>query len=151
MLFFSESGCKGKNFFEYLPNIFGSFFSVLFRPPLSSLAKGRVVGKEGVLLAAPGVQERIVKHRCFLFESGCKGKNFISYLPNFSGSFFSFFFSTGMVLVETGTGRKKKDTFSTRSLSECQFIAAPVSESGCKSRGFIITTQIYPEVFLYGF
>lgn len=27
LLFFSESGCKGKNFKAYLPNIFGSFFS----------------------------------------------------------------------------------------------------------------------------
>jgi len=26
LLFFSESGCKGKNFKAYLPNIFGSFF-----------------------------------------------------------------------------------------------------------------------------
>ena len=31
--FLSESGCKGKNFISYLPNIFGSFFfkSSLFR------------------------------------------------------------------------------------------------------------------------
>ena len=28
--FLSESGCKGKNFITYLPNIFGSFFSKLF-------------------------------------------------------------------------------------------------------------------------
>jgi len=30
LLFFSESGCKGKNFKTYLPNIFGSFFSFFF-------------------------------------------------------------------------------------------------------------------------
>ncbi|KDS57597.1 hypothetical protein M093_4009 [Bacteroides uniformis str. 3978 T3 i] len=30
MLFFSESGCKGKNFKAYLPNIFGSFFYFSF-------------------------------------------------------------------------------------------------------------------------
>lgn len=30
MLFFSESGCKGKNFIRYLPNIFGSFFLFFF-------------------------------------------------------------------------------------------------------------------------
>ncbi|WP_374938675.1 hypothetical protein, partial [Bacteroides uniformis] len=30
LLFFSESGCKGKNFKAYLPNIFGSFFFYFF-------------------------------------------------------------------------------------------------------------------------
>jgi len=35
LLFFSESGCKGKNFKAYLPNIFGSFF--IF--PLSCIFK----------------------------------------------------------------------------------------------------------------
>ncbi|MEY8555517.1 hypothetical protein AALJ87_18835, partial [Bacteroides uniformis] len=30
LLFFSESGCKGKNFKAYLPNIFGSFFIFSF-------------------------------------------------------------------------------------------------------------------------
>ena len=43
LLFFSESGCKGKNFKAYLPNIFGSFFSFfLFSLSSSSLlSKGR--------------------------------------------------------------------------------------------------------------
>ncbi|WP_373592383.1 hypothetical protein, partial [Bacteroides stercoris] len=36
-----------------------------------------------------------VNQRCLLFESGCKGKNFISYLPNVFGSFFSFCFFKG--------------------------------------------------------
>jgi len=30
LLFFSESGCKGKNFKAYPPNIFGSFFYFSF-------------------------------------------------------------------------------------------------------------------------
>ncbi|WP_207806829.1 hypothetical protein, partial [Bacteroides sp. AM26-2] len=30
LLFFSESGCKGKNFKAYPPNIFGSFFLFFF-------------------------------------------------------------------------------------------------------------------------
>ena len=43
LLFFSESGCKGKNFKAYLPNIFGSFFYFfLFSLSSSSLlSKGR--------------------------------------------------------------------------------------------------------------
>jgi len=36
LLFFSESGCKGKNFKAYLPNIFGSFFFIF---PLSCIFK----------------------------------------------------------------------------------------------------------------
>ena len=36
-----------------------------------------------------------VNQRCLLFESGCKGKNFISYLPNIFGSFFHSAFSKG--------------------------------------------------------
>ena len=43
LLFFSESGCKGKNFKAYPPNIFGSFFIFLFFSLSSSslLSKGR--------------------------------------------------------------------------------------------------------------
>ncbi|WP_270559356.1 hypothetical protein, partial [Bacteroides uniformis] len=43
LLFFSESGCKGKNFKAYLPNIFGSFFHFFFFSLSSSslLSKGR--------------------------------------------------------------------------------------------------------------
>ncbi|WP_278424292.1 hypothetical protein, partial [Bacteroides clarus] len=74
--------------------------------------------------------------RCFLFESGCKGKNFISYLSNVFGSFFSFFFLKGKVSKETTRLRKKKVRVLTPFLSECQSNAAPVLESGCKSRAF---------------
>lgn len=91
LLFFSESGCKGKNFKAYLPNIFGSFFSSsLF--PVISLAKGRTKER---LFYRPGFKKKCVNQRCLLFESGCKGKNFISYLPNVFGSFFSFCFFKG--------------------------------------------------------
>lgn len=91
LLFFSESGCKGKNFKAYLPNIFGSFFSS-FLFPVISLAKGRTKER---LFYRPGFKKKCVNQRCLLFESGCKGKNFISYLPNISGSFFSFCFFKG--------------------------------------------------------
>ncbi|WP_394369186.1 hypothetical protein, partial [Bacteroides clarus] len=69
-------------------------------------------------------------------ESGCKGKNFISYLPNVFGSFFSFFFLKGKVSKGTSRLRKKKVRVLTPFLSECQSNAAPVLESGCKSRAF---------------
>jgi len=39
LLFFSESGCKDRNFQALLPNVFGSFFIFLF--PVTSEAKGK--------------------------------------------------------------------------------------------------------------
>ena len=39
--------------------------------------------------------KKYFNQRCFLFESGCKGKNFISYLPNVFGSFFFIFLFKG--------------------------------------------------------
>jgi hypothetical protein len=76
-----------------------------------------------------------VNQRCLLFESGCKGKNFISYLPNVFGSFFFHSaFSKGEFQKETSPKQKKYVRVPTPFLSECQNIAAPVLESGCKSR-----------------
>ena len=46
--------------------------------------------------------KKIVKQRCSHFESGCKGKNFISYLPNVFGSFFF------ILLFQRGNSRKKQ-------------------------------------------
>jgi|UPI0003A49DFF hypothetical protein len=40
MLFFSESGCKDRNFQALLPNVFGSFFLFFFFP-VTSEAKGK--------------------------------------------------------------------------------------------------------------
>jgi len=48
-----------------------------------------------------------VNQRYLLFESGCKGKNFISYLPNISGSFFHSAFSKGEFQKETSPKQKK--------------------------------------------
>jgi len=48
-----------------------------------------------------------VNQRCLLFESGCKGKNFISYLPNVFGSFFHSAFSKGNIQKETSPKQKK--------------------------------------------
>ncbi|WP_373151698.1 hypothetical protein, partial [Bacteroides uniformis] len=60
LLFFSESGCKGKNFKAYPPNIFGSFFSFFLFPVFSNpLNKDKKSKTRKVL---------------FLCESDCKDK-----------------------------------------------------------------------------
>ncbi len=92
MPFFSESGCKGKNFKAYLPNISGSFFHFsffLFPRRLSCRKGGKKKKEEG-----PGTVslKRTSTRVAFVFKSGCKGKDFKAYLPNVSGSFFIFLF-----------------------------------------------------------
>ena len=108
LLFFSESGCKGKNFKAYLPNIFGSFFlflSFLFPRRLSCRKGGKKKKKE-----EPGTVsfKRMSTRAAFIFKSGCKGKNFKAQLPNIFRSFFSFFFSKAEVPEETD-GKEEKN------------------------------------------
>ena len=84
---FRKADAKVKTF-KYIFQIFSEFFFI-FPFPVISLAKGRTRKR---LFYRPGFKKKCVNQRCLLFESGCKGKNFISYLPNISGSFFSFCF-----------------------------------------------------------
>ena len=99
--FLSESGCKGKNFIAYLPNIFESFFfqSSLFSflPegfPLSSLLRKVGRTRTGGSSKAHRVSFSMSTIVCLFSENGCKGKNFISYLPNVFRTFFSKSFVT---------------------------------------------------------
>jgi len=80
---FRKADAKVKTF-KYIFQIFSEVFSSFFFPVIS-LAKGRTKER---LFYRPGFKKKSVNQRCLLFESGCKGKNFISYLPNISGSFF---------------------------------------------------------------
>ena len=128
-LSFQESGCKGKNF-KYIFQIFSKVFFHLSFFPSSLLRKGEQ--RKGCFTDPDS--RKSVNQRCLLFESGCKGKNFISYLPNVSGSFFSVCFFKGEFQKETSPKQKKYVRVPTPFLSECQNIAAPVLESGCKSR-----------------
>ena len=50
-------------------------------------------------------------------------------------------------MKQTAPNNKKKGKVPTPFLSECQTIAAPVLESGCKSSGFGNTRQIYKTLF----
>ena len=88
---FRKADAKVKTF-KYIFQIFSEVFFHLSFFPSSLLRKGEQ-GKDSFY--RPGFKKKCVNQRCLLFESGCKGKNFISYLPNVFGSFFHSAFSKG--------------------------------------------------------
>jgi len=108
LLFFSESGCKGKNFKAYLPNIFGSFFSFfLFSLSSSSLlSKGRQKEK------GRRTRHRFLKEECQLAQlsfskAGAKVRTLKHNFQMFR-KFFSLFFSKAEVPKET-YGKEEKN------------------------------------------
>ena len=88
LLFFSKADAKVRTLFNIF-QIFSEVFLFFFFLQVISLAKGRTKKKN--CRYRPGFK-KIVKQRCSHFESGCKGKNFISYTPNKSEVFFHFSF-----------------------------------------------------------
>ena len=109
LLFFSESGCKGKNFKAYLPNIFGSFFIFLFFSLSSSslLSKGRQKEK-----GRKKTGHRFLKEECQLAllsfsKAGAKVRTLKHNFQMFR-KFFSFFFSKAEVPKET-YGKEEKN------------------------------------------
>ena len=87
---FRKADAKVKTF-KYIFQIFSEVFFHLPFFPSSLLRKGEQ--RKGCFTGPDS--RKSVNQRCLLFESGCKGKNFISYLPNVSGSFFHSAFSKG--------------------------------------------------------
>ena len=88
LLFFSKADAKVRTLF-YIFQIFSEVFFYFFFLQVISLAKGRTKKKN--CRYRPDFK-KIVKQRCSHFESGCRGKNFISYTPNKSEVFFHFSF-----------------------------------------------------------
>ena len=82
----------------------------------------------------------------FFLKAGAKVRT-LFHIFQINRKFFSFFFSKEEVSKETASKEKKKVRVLTPFLSECQSIAAPVLESGCKSRGFKDMSQIYLSLF----
>ena len=94
LLFFSESGCKGKNFKAYLPNIFGSFFIFLFFlfPRRLSCRKGGKKKKE-----EKKTGHRFLKEECQLAllsfsKAGAKVRTLKHNFQMFRKFFFIFLF-----------------------------------------------------------
>jgi len=120
--FLTESGCKGKEFQAYLPNIWGSFFSLFPGGLQRSLAKGKDTGKN------PD-RDQDSKHRRFVFKSGCKGKKFQAYPPIFFRSFFSEFFSR---LKARKTWKDAKALTNRNCLTKCHISKLPFPKAGAK-------------------
>ena len=149
LLFFSESGCKGKNFKAYLPNIFGSFFSFfLFSLSSSSLlSKGRQKEK-----GRKKTGHRFLKEECQLAllsfsKAGAKVRTLKHNFQMFPEVFFYFSFPRPKFRKKPMAKKRKMEAYRSVLLSECQNIAAFVPESGCKSRAFTDICKIYTSFF----
>lgn len=109
LLFFSESGCKGKNFKAYLPNIFGSFFYFSF----FSFLVVSLVEREAKRKRKKKPGHRFLKEECQLAllsfsKAGAKVRTLKHNFQMFPEVFFSFFFSKTEVPKET-YGKKEKN------------------------------------------
>lgn len=148
LLFFSESGCKGKNFKAYLPNIFGSFFIFLFSLSSSSLlSKGRQKEK-----GRKKTGHRFLKEECQLAllsfsKAGAKVRTLKHNFQMFPEVFFYFSFPRPKFRKKPMAKKRKMEAYRSVLLSECQNIAAFVPESGCKSRAFTDICKIYTSFF----
>ena len=80
---FRKADAKVKTF-KYIFQIFSEVFFIF---PFSRHLSCERENKRKFRFTDPD-SRKSVNQRCLLFESGCKGKNFISYLPNVFGSFF---------------------------------------------------------------
>ena len=148
LLFFSESGCKGKNFKAYLPNIFGSFFLFFFFSLYSSslLSKGRQKEK------GRRTRHRFLKEECQLAllsfsKAGAKVRTLKHNFQMFPEVFFHFSFPRPKFRKKPMAKKRKMEAYRSVLLSECQNIAAFVPESGCKSRAFTDICKIYTSFF----
>ena len=108
LLFFSESGCKGKNFKAYLPNIFGSFFIFLF----FSFLVVSLVEREAKRKRKKNPGHRFLKEECQLAllsfsKAGAKIRTLKHNFQMFR-KFFSLFFSKTEVPKET-YGKEEKN------------------------------------------
>ena len=148
LLFFSESGCKGKNFKAYLPNIFGSFFYFsLFSFLVVSLVEREAKRKRK---KTPG--HRFLKEECQLAllsfsKAGAKVRTLKHNFQMFSEVFFHFSFPRPKFRKKPMAKKRKMEAYRSVLLSECQNIAAFVPESGCKSSAFTDICKIYTSFF----
>ena len=131
LLFFSESGCKGKNFKAYLPNIFGSFFSFFFFlfPRRLSCRKGGKKKKE-----EKKTGHRFLKEECQLAllsfsKAGAKVRTLKHNFQMFPEVFFHFSFPRPKFRKKPMAKKRKMEAYRSVLLSECQNIAAFVPES----------------------
>ncbi len=92
LLFFSESGCKGKNFKAYLPNIFGSFFYLSFFPS-SLLRKGE---QKKDCFTDPDSRKSVSTNAAYFLKAGAKVRTLFHIFQMFSEVFFILLFQKGI-------------------------------------------------------
>ena len=148
LLFFSESGCKGKNFKAYLPNIFGSFFIFLF----FSFLVVSLVEREAKRKRKKNPGHRFLKEECQLAllsfsKAGAKVRTLKHNFQIFPEVFFHFSFPKPKFRKKPMAKKRKMEAYRSVLLSECQNIAAFVPESGCKSSAFTDICKIYTSFF----
>ena len=150
LLFFSESGCKGKNFKAYLPNIFGSFFFIFsfFSFLVVSLVEREAKRKR----KKKKTGHRFLKEECQLAllsfsKAGAKVRTLKHNFQMFRKFFFHFSFPRPKFRKKPMAKKRKMEAYRSVLLSECQNIAAFVPESGCKSRAFTDICKIYTSFF----
>ena len=148
LLFFSESGCKGKNFKAYLPNIFGSFFYFSF----FSFLVVSLVEREAKRKRKKKPGHRFLKEECQLAllsfsKAGAKVRTLKHNFQMFRKFFFHFSFPRPKFRKKPMAKKRKMEAYRSVLLSECQNIAAFVPESGCKSRAFTDICKIYTSFF----
>ena len=149
LLFFSESGCKGKNFKAYLPNIFGSFFLFFF---FFSFLVVSLVEREAKRKRKKNPGHRFLKEECQLAllsfsKAGAKVRTLKHNFQIFPEVFFHFSFPRPKFRKKPMAKKRKMEAYRSVLLSECQNIAAFVPESGCKSRAFTDICKIYTSFF----
>ena len=148
LLFFSESGCKGKNFKAYLPNIFGSFFYFSF----FSFLVVSLVEREAKRKRKKNPGHRFLKEECQLAllsfsKAGAKVRTLKHNFQIFPEVFFHFSFPRPKFRRKPMAKKRKMEAYRSVLLSECQNIAAFVPESGCKSSAFTDICKIYTSFF----
>ena len=144
LLFFSKADAKVRTLFHIF-QIFSKVFFYFFSFFKSSLLRKEEQRKRTVVTAR--ISKRLSNNAALILKAGAKVRT-LFHILQINLKFFSFFFLKAPLMKQTAPNNKKKGRVPTPFLSECQTIAAPVLESGCKSSGFGNTHQIYKAFFI---
>ena len=125
---FRKADAKVKTF-KYIFQIFSEVFFIFpFSRHLSCERENK-----GKVVLPTRIQEKVSTNAAYFLKAGAKVRT-LFYIFQIFPEVFSFCFFKGKFQKETSPKQKKYVRVPTPFLSECQNIAAPVLESGCKSR-----------------
>ena len=127
--FFSGKRMQRQKLLSISSKYFRKFFFIF---PFSRHLSCERENKGKVVLPAR-IQEKVSTNAAYFLKAGAKVRT-LFYIFQIFPEVFSFCFFKGEFQKETSPKQKKYVRVPTPFLSECQYIAAPVLESGCKSR-----------------